>query len=80
MANIKELAKQPERLSGGHRLCAGCGASIVVRFNPFRYIICSAASRISILFARFGIFQIHIYIQNYSILDNIQNMMSRIFF
>lgn len=31
MANIKELAKQPERLSGGHRLCAGCGASIVVR-------------------------------------------------
>ncbi|MBU4343783.1 MAG: hypothetical protein KKG21_07225 [Candidatus Omnitrophica bacterium] len=31
MANIKELAKQPERLSSGHRLCAGCGASIVVR-------------------------------------------------
>ena len=31
MANIKELAKQPERLLGGHRLCAGCGASIVVR-------------------------------------------------
>jgi pyruvate ferredoxin oxidoreductase beta subunit len=31
MANIKELAKQPERLSGGHRLCAGCGASIIVR-------------------------------------------------
>ena len=31
MANIKELSKQPERLSSGHRLCAGCGASIVVR-------------------------------------------------
>lgn len=31
MANIKELAKLPERLSGGHRLCAGCGASIIVR-------------------------------------------------
>jgi len=31
MANIKELAKIPERLSGGHRLCAGCGASIIVR-------------------------------------------------
>jgi pyruvate ferredoxin oxidoreductase beta subunit len=31
MANIKELAKQPERLSSGHRLCAGCGASIIVR-------------------------------------------------
>ncbi len=31
MASIKELSKQPERLSGGHRLCAGCGASIAVR-------------------------------------------------
>ncbi len=31
MANLKELSKQPERLSGGHRLCAGCGASIIVR-------------------------------------------------
>jgi pyruvate ferredoxin oxidoreductase beta subunit len=27
----KELAKRPERLVPGHRLCAGCGASIVVR-------------------------------------------------
>ncbi|MGD8996893.1 MAG: thiamine pyrophosphate-dependent enzyme [Anaerolineae bacterium] len=27
----KELAKKPERLAPGHRLCAGCGASIVVR-------------------------------------------------
>ena len=27
----KELAKQPERLAPGHRLCAGCGASIIVR-------------------------------------------------
>ena len=27
----KELAKQPERLGPGHRLCAGCGASIAVR-------------------------------------------------
>jgi pyruvate ferredoxin oxidoreductase beta subunit len=27
----KELAKRPERLAPGHRLCAGCGASIVVR-------------------------------------------------
>jgi pyruvate/2-oxoacid:ferredoxin oxidoreductase beta subunit len=32
MANIKELSERiPERLSSGHRLCAGCGASIVVR-------------------------------------------------
>ncbi|MDD5679757.1 MAG: pyruvate ferredoxin oxidoreductase, partial [Candidatus Omnitrophica bacterium] len=31
MANLKELSKTiPERLSSGHRLCAGCGASIGV--------------------------------------------------
>ncbi len=31
MANIKELSKKPDRLTGGHRLCTGCGASIAVR-------------------------------------------------
>jgi len=31
MATLKELAFNPDRLSGGHRLCAGCGASIAVR-------------------------------------------------
>ena len=31
MANIKECTKLPQRLSGGHRLCGGCGASIAVR-------------------------------------------------
>lgn len=31
MPSLKELATRPERLSGGHRLCAGCGASIAVR-------------------------------------------------
>ena len=31
MANLKELSKKEEILSGGHRLCAGCGASIVAR-------------------------------------------------
>ncbi len=31
MANIKELTKIPERLTPGHRLCPGCGASIAVR-------------------------------------------------
>jgi len=31
VATLKELSTRPERLSGGHRLCAGCGASIVVR-------------------------------------------------
>ena len=27
----KELAKTPEKLSPGHRMCAGCGAPIIVR-------------------------------------------------
>ena len=27
----KEIANKPERLTGGHRLCAGCGAPIIVR-------------------------------------------------
>jgi len=31
MANIKELSRRDDRLAGGHRLCAGCGASIAVR-------------------------------------------------
>ena len=31
MVNLKELSKNPERLTGGHRLCAGCGAGIVAR-------------------------------------------------
>ncbi len=29
--NLKEQVQKPERLSGGHRLCAGCGAAIAVR-------------------------------------------------
>jgi len=31
MATLKELTANPDKLSGGHRLCAGCGASIAVR-------------------------------------------------
>jgi pyruvate ferredoxin oxidoreductase beta subunit len=31
MANLKELSTREDRLAGGHRLCAGCGASIAVR-------------------------------------------------
>jgi pyruvate ferredoxin oxidoreductase beta subunit len=31
MANLKEMAKQEERLTGGHRACAGCGIPIIVR-------------------------------------------------
>ena len=29
--NLKEVAKRPERFTGGHRMCAGCGAPVVVR-------------------------------------------------
>jgi len=29
--NFKEAAKKKERLTGGHRMCAGCGAPVVVR-------------------------------------------------
>ena len=29
--SIRQVAKKPERFSGGHRLCAGCGAGVVVR-------------------------------------------------
>ncbi len=28
---LKEVVQKPERLSGGHRMCAGCGAPTVVR-------------------------------------------------
>ncbi|GMQ57111.1 thiamine pyrophosphate-dependent enzyme [Vallitalea sediminicola] len=29
--NLKETTQKPERLTGGHRMCAGCGAPVVVR-------------------------------------------------
>ena len=29
--NLKEAAIKPERLTGGHRMCAGCGAPVIVR-------------------------------------------------
>ncbi len=31
MVSLKNLSKKPELLAPGHRLCAGCGASIIVR-------------------------------------------------
>lgn len=31
MARIKDLVNREEKISSGHRLCAGCGASIIVR-------------------------------------------------
>ena len=35
--NLKEMSALKERLTGGHRLCAGCGASVIVR-NVLRAI------------------------------------------
>ncbi|MCL2617072.1 MAG: pyruvate ferredoxin oxidoreductase, partial [Defluviitaleaceae bacterium] len=29
--NLKQEISKPERFTGGHRLCAGCGASVAVR-------------------------------------------------
>lgn len=29
--NLKETSTKPERLTGGHRMCAGCGAPVVAR-------------------------------------------------
>lgn len=46
--NFKQEMNKPERLSGGHRLCAGCGAGIAVRgvlraLKPEdKAVICSA--------------------------------------
>lgn len=31
MTHLKKLSEMPEKLTGGHRLCAGCGAAIAAR-------------------------------------------------
>ena len=46
--SLKELARKPERFTGGHRLCAGCGASIAARWvlkglkEEDKAVICNA--------------------------------------
>ena len=47
--NLKEWAMRPERLTGGHRLCAGCGATPVMRtllraLKPDHHAVVSAAT------------------------------------
>lgn len=48
--NLKENLMRPERLAGGHRMCAGCGSPIAVRtvlraLNPEDHaVVCSATS------------------------------------
>lgn len=47
--NLKEIMKKPERLTGGHRMCAGCGAPVAVRailraLKPEDHTVVSAAT------------------------------------
>lgn len=47
--NLKEIAKKPERFTGGHRMCAGCGAPVVVRLvlkalNPDEHAVIGCAT------------------------------------
>lgn len=48
--NFKKEMEKPERLTGGHRMCAGCGAPVAVRgvlraLKPEDHaVICSATS------------------------------------
>ncbi len=47
--SLKETMKKPERLSGGHRMCAGCGAPVAVRavlrgLKPGDHAVCGAAT------------------------------------
>lgn len=50
MANFKELMERPDRLTAGHRMCAGCGGSIALRnvlkaLRPEDHaVICNATS------------------------------------
>lgn len=47
--NLKEIAKKPERMTGGHRMCAGCGAPVIVRqilraLNPEDHAVIGSAT------------------------------------
>lgn len=47
--NLKEVSKKPERFTGGHRMCAGCGAPVVVRqilraLNPDDHAVIGSAT------------------------------------
>jgi len=47
--NLKQVMNKPERLTGGHRMCAGCGAPTVVRtilraLDPEHHAVCGAAT------------------------------------
>lgn len=47
--SLKQVMNKPERLTGGHRMCAGCGAPVTVRtvlraLKPEDHAVCGAAT------------------------------------
>lgn len=47
--NLKQVMNKPERLTGGHRMCAGCGAPVAVRtilraLQPEHHAVCGSAT------------------------------------
>jgi len=47
--NLKQVMNKPDRLTGGHRMCAGCGAPVAVRtvlraLQPEHHAVCGAAT------------------------------------
>jgi pyruvate ferredoxin oxidoreductase beta subunit len=47
--NLKQVMNKPDRLTGGHRMCAGCGAPVTVRtvlraLQPEHHAVCCSAT------------------------------------
>lgn len=47
--NLKQVMNKPDRLTGGHRMCAGCGAPVTVRtvlraLQPEHHAVCGSAT------------------------------------
>ncbi|MGI6586439.1 MAG: pyruvate ferredoxin oxidoreductase [Gracilibacteraceae bacterium] len=47
--NLKQVMNKPDRLTGGHRMCAGCGAPVTVRtvlraLKPEDHAVCCSAT------------------------------------
>ncbi len=47
--NLKRVMNKPDRLTGGHRMCAGCGAPVTVRtvlraLQPEHHAVCGSAT------------------------------------
>ena len=63
--NFKEYMERPDRLTAGHRMCAGCGASIALRnvmkaVHPEDHaVICNATSPKRIQMQKLGGLIVH---------------------